>query len=268
MQWWCAATNVEWSWTWRAYPGVWLMIALLAALFVVAWRGTSREAAWRRAAAAAGVLLLWAALDWPLGALGAGYLLSLHTVQYVVITMAAMPLLLMGTPRSLWPVPQASPGRALRLAAHPAVGLALYVGAMAVTHVPSVSDTLMRSQPGSLAVDLLWMLGAFGLWWPVLAPPGLGRISEPLKVGYLFLATIPPTVPAMFMVFADFPLYGLYELAPRVQGIGAAADQQVAGLIMKIGAEPFFWIAMAIVFFRWYQAEERQAPGHPKESTG
>ena len=30
MQWWCAAQDVAWSWTWRPYPGVWIFIATLA----------------------------------------------------------------------------------------------------------------------------------------------------------------------------------------------------------------------------------------------
>ena len=30
MQWWCAALGIPWTWSWRAYPGVWLLIALIA----------------------------------------------------------------------------------------------------------------------------------------------------------------------------------------------------------------------------------------------
>jgi len=198
-----------------------------------------------------GLTLLWLALDWPAGALGAGYLLSIHTTQYVVITLIAMPLLLVGIP------PEHRPrGRLSRFLAGPAPGLLGYTAVMAVTHVPSVSDALMATQVGSLAVDLAWMAGAVALWWPVLAPEGVVRISPPLRVGYLFLATIPPTIPAAFMVFSDYPLYATYELAPRVHGIGAGSDQQTAGLVMKAGADPLLWVAMAIVFFRWQRAEE------------
>jgi len=97
MQWWCAATAADWSWTWRPYPGVWLVIGLIA----VAYRGALIRA--RRHATvpsrhpvyfAIGLACLWATLDWPIGALGAGYLLSVHTLQYIVMTLVAMPLLL------------------------------------------------------------------------------------------------------------------------------------------------------------------------------
>ena len=254
MTWWCAATNRDWSWAWRPYPGVWIFIALLLAWYVRKSGSGFRRSAYppiRLAGFGAGLLLLWSLLDWPVGALGAGYLLSIHSTQYVLITCVAIPLVVVGIPPEL-----RSRGRLSRFMAGPAVGLLGYTGIMAATHIPSVSDTLMATQVGSLVVDLAWITGALALWWPVLAPDGVVRISPPLRVGYLFLATIPPTIPAAFMVFADYPLYATYELAPRVAGIAAGSDQQSAGLIMKAGADPLLWIAMAIVFFRWQRAED------------
>ncbi len=253
MQWWCAATTAEWSWTWRAYPGVWLFLVAILAWYFLALTPLRPYAftPLRLLSFGTGLVVLWLALDWPAGALGAGYLLSIHTTQYVVISLIAIPLLLVGVPPDLRPR-----GRLARFMAGPAPGLLGYTAVMAVTHVPGVSDALMATQVGSLVVDLAWMAGAMALWWPVLAPEGVVRISPPLRVGYLFLASIPPTIPAAFMVFSDYPLYATYELAPRVHGISAGADQQTAGLIMKAGADPLLWVAMAIVFFRWQRAEE------------
>jgi len=91
----------------------------------------------------------------------------------------------------------------------------------------------------------------------VLAPnPSISRVSYPWKIGYLFLCTLVPIVPAAFLTYADYPLYALYELAPRVNDIAAITDQQAAGLIMKAVADPIIWLAMAIVFFRWQRVEE------------
>jgi len=268
MQWWCSATGVEWSWAWRAYPGVWLFVLGLAIWYARTTVHASRLTAHgsRLASFGLGLVLLWLALDWPAGALGAGYLLSIHTTQYVVITLVAIPLLLVGVPPEVRPR-----GSLSRFLAGPAQGLLGYTAVMAVTHVPSVSDALMATQIGSMVVDLAWMAGAILLWWPVLAPDGAVRISPPLRVGYLFLATIPPTIPAAFMVFSDYPLYATYELAPRVHGIASGSDQQTAGLIMKAGADPLLWVAMAVVFFRWQRAEEAserrgQSPS-PRETS-
>jgi cytochrome c oxidase assembly factor CtaG len=264
MQWWCAATAAEWSWNWRPYPGVWLFMFAIAGWYALSLRRYAATPL-RLVSFVVGAALLWLSLDWPAGALGAGYLLSIHTTQYVVITCIAVPFLLVGIP------PAARPrGAFARFMAGAAPGLLGFTAIMAVTHVPSVSDALMATQVGSLIVDLAWIAGAVALWWPVLAPEGVARISPPLRVGYLFLATIPPTIPAAFMVFSDYPLYATYELAPRVAGIAAGSDQQTAGLIMKAGADPLLWIAMAIVFFRWQRAEdaaERQARSLSPQET-
>jgi putative membrane protein len=203
----------------------------------------------------AGLLTLWLCLDWPVGALGAGYLLSVHSGQYVVLSYVAIPLLLLGIPAENLPIRGGAGGWLLRRLTHAGLGLGIYAAAMGVTHLPAVVDPLMRTQAGSFGIDLVWIVGALSLWWPVVAPPGYVRMSPPVRIGYLFLATIPPTIPAAFMVFADYPLYAVYELAPRVGGISAAADQQVAGVLMKAAADPLLWIAMAIVFFTWQRTD-------------
>jgi cytochrome c oxidase assembly factor CtaG len=257
MRWWCAATTAQWDWTWRPYPGVWLAILLLAALYVRSYRRARHVgpiSPGRPIAFGSGLLVLWLVLDWPVGALGGGYLLSVHTAQYVALSLIVMPLLVAGVPPALYPA-DGFAGAILKRLAHPVLGLMLYSVIMAVTHVPAVTDRLMATQPGSFVIDLLWLAGAFALWWPVQAPQGMGRLSPAVRIGYLFLATIPPTIPAAFMVFADYPLYSLYELAPRA-GLPAGTDQQAAGLIMKVGADPILWLAMAIVFFRWQRAED------------
>jgi putative membrane protein len=265
MTWWCAATNQPWSWEWRAYPGVWLVMLALLALYLVGRRRAVRAAGpgrWghgRTATFVCGWLLVWVALDWPVGALGAGYLASLHAVQWLLLAQITMPFLILGVPPGAWErLAQRSPrwGAFLGWAAGPLIGLVTFNVILLVTHVPAVADSLMASQLGAFVVDVSWLASGFALWWPVLAPPSLARMSEPAKLAYLFGATIIPTVPAAFLTFADHPAYRLYELAPRVHGITAHSDQQTAGLIMKGVADPVLWLAMALVFFRWSALEK------------
>jgi putative membrane protein len=259
MQWWCAATTQDWSWTWRGYPGVWAMVALLAVGYGHRLRRVAAggPADWHYPVTfTIGLLCLWGMFDWPVGTLGTGYLLSVHTTQYVVLTLVAMPLLLAGMPPAAWPTPGSSPGATLlRRLANPVSGLGFYTVAMVVTHIPAITDSMRQSQLGSFGIDMIWLAGAFCLWWPVIAPAGYGRMTPPLQIGYLFLATIPPMIPAGFMVFAPYPLYALYELAPRVANISAGADQKTAGVIMKGASDPLIWIAMIVIFFRWRQRE-------------
>jgi putative membrane protein len=260
--WWCAATDAPWSWAWRAYPGVWLVMALLAAGYLL-WRrralaaGRGEWSSRHVAFFAAGWLLVWAALDWPIGALGGGYLASMHTVQWLLLSQIAPPFLLLGVPAAGWPAdPSRAWGAVLRGLAGPLPGLLIFNSVLLVTHVPALTDALMASQAGSFLVDAAWFMSGLALWWPVVAPAPYGRISEPARMGYLFAATILPTAPAAFLTFAEYPVYRLYELAPRVGEIAARSDQQLAGLLMKAIADPIMWLSMGILFFRW-SARER-----------
>lgn len=267
MTWWCAATNQPWSWEWRAYPGVWLVMLLLAATYILARRRAllaPSAGAWGRGRMATflgGFILVWAALDWPIGTLGGGYLASLHSVQWLLLAQISSPFLILSVPPWAWERRAAtSPrwDRTLRKLASPLLGLVIFNTVLLVTHLPPVADRLMASQLGAFVIDVAWFVSGLALWWPVLAPPSLGRMSEPAKLAYLFASTIIPTVPAAFLTFADHPAYRLYELAPRVHGITADSDQQTAGLIMKGVSDPVMWISMAVVFFRW-SAMERKA---------
>ncbi len=268
MTWWCAARDVAWTWSWQAYPGVWLFVLGIGAGFFLTIRRLAPRHAppgqlpLRRGQAGwfvGGLVMLWVATDWPIGALGAGYLLTVHTAQWILYTLVVPPLLLLGIPAwlPLAAAPGSRTGRLLRLLARPVVALLITDAILIASHLPPVVDGFRRSQFGSFTVDLAWLVGGLVMWWPVLAPnPAISRVSYPWKIGYLFLSTLVPIVPAAFLTYADYPLYALYELAPRVNGIAAITDQQAAGLIMKAVADPIIWLAMAVVFFRWQRVEE------------
>src|SRR5690349_1788904 len=105
LQWWCVARGEPWSWTWRPHPGVWLFIATLAFFYwtLVRDRVAAAPASaprgknyWRTASAVAGFVLLWITLDWPVAALGAGYLAGVHSMQFLMLAMIVPALLLCG----------------------------------------------------------------------------------------------------------------------------------------------------------------------------
>ena len=253
MTWWCAASTLPWTWSWTAYPGVWLFILALIGWY---WR-FGRTPGDRRAGIrfGIGVFLLWIALDWPLGALG-GYLASAHTGQFLLIALSVPPFLLLGIrPRLENP---ARPNPVLGLLARPLVAFVGYNVIVIGTHMPVIVDSLMASQLGSFLLDLLWLAGGLMLWWPALAPAPYQRLTAPLQMGYLFLQTVPASLPAAFLVFAAHPLYELYELAPRVSAaLTPYHDHQVAGLLMKMVGDPIVWVGIGIIFFRWAGAERR-----------
>jgi len=276
MTWWCSATGELWTWSWRAYPGVWLLVGMLLGWYFWAVRHLDRRnvdqgAAQERPRTAVtwfltGILCVWAALDWPIGALGAGYLVSVHTVSYILLALVAPPCLILGVPHSVQLAALRSRfGPVLRLAARPWFSLALFNVVLFITHVPQVVDTLLGSQIGAFLVDLAWLTAGVALWWPVMAPEELVSLRRPMKMAYLFASTLPPIIPSAFLTFAEYPLYATYELAPRVFPIlTAQQDQQVAGLLMKLVGDLPVWFAFGVIFFRWARdSTTTPPPSHP-----
>lgn len=261
MTWWCSAQGIPWDWGWRAYPGVWLFVIAIAAAYLTLGRGRTARSG-TAARFWTGLAILWVALDWPLGALGAGYLASAHMVQFVLIALAAPPLLLTGVPEAGYEAIAQRPGaaRALGLLTRPLVAILVFNLVIVVTHWPAVVDVLMATQPGSFALDLAWLSAGVIFWWPVIAPVPARPIPYVAKVGYVLLATVSMTLPYIFLTFAELPFYATYELAPPVGGLSTREDQRVAGLIMRVGGGAILWIAAGILFFRWYRSENEDMP--------
>jgi putative membrane protein len=259
MQWWCSAQGLAWSWTWRPYVGVWVLVALLVAGYVRLARRSGGAPASRRWAFAGGVACLWVALDWPVGALAAGYLASVHMVQFLLVALVAPPLLLLSVPDAAWSRLARKRGAVgvLGWLTRPLVALGVFNAIVWLTHWPRIVDGLMASQAGSFLIDMLWILAGVFFWWPVVAKvPAREWFGYPFKVAYLVLATITNTGVFIYLTFTHLPVYATYELAPPIPWITVREDQQVAGLLMKMGGGVILWTAIAVLFGRWYQADQ------------
>jgi putative membrane protein len=240
-------------------------MGLLLVGYLLAWRlapSASPGDAKKRWAFLGGWALLWVSTDWPLGTLGAGYWATAHMTQYVLYTMAAAPLLVLGIPE--WMARRAlSRLRAYRvvsLLARPLIAGLVFNLVLMVTHAPITVDNLRTSQFGSFALDLAWLASGLLLWLPVCGPLDELKPSLPVRGVYLFLAAgLVPMVPGGFLTFSSTPLYAIYELAPRINGFDALDDQQAAGAIMKIGNLPLLWPVLAGIFIRWAN-QDRSTP--------
>ena len=202
---------------------------------------------------AAAWLVLLVTLDWPIGKLGAGYLASVHTLQFLMLSLLVAPLLLRSVPAEGWQklAPEGSRMRRwLTFQARALPGLIIYNIIVVTTHFPVIVDAAMSTQLGSFAIDLAWLIAGLVLWWPIVAPREFRQLGMFARMGYLFGATIVPTIPAMMMVFSKWPLYEIYELAPPVWiSFSANEDVQLAGLVMKLFGDLPLWITTAVIFF-------------------
>ena len=252
---------------WEPHPEVWLLVAALVATYaiLVVRSGPSRVAQGevvvsrpQIASFSLGAFTLLFASTWPIHDVAEGYMYSAHMVQHLLYTLIAAPLILMGTPA--WMMRILLPGRLLKIMAWwsrflPA--LILFNTMIVLTHWPAVVDLALQSAIFHFAVHAALLISAFVIWMPILSPlPEIPRLVAPMKVGYLFLQSIVPTVPATFLTFGSHPLYRRYEALPKLWGATALDDQLIAGLIMKIGAGLLLWGVIAVIFFRWAASEE------------
>lgn len=273
MAWWCNGTAATpWTWTPQPYVGVWLVMLALAAGYVAAMRwyadqpGGQRPTRSQQVAFVTGWLLLWAATDWPLGTLSAGYLLTASMIQIVVYYYIAAPLLVAAVPPGLrlrlleshWGSPLAY------LVRRPLIAFAMINIALILTHLPGIADELKSSQVGTMVMDLVWLTTGILFWWALEAYREVDSSSGFIKRS-LFVAgsKLVPTAIGIILTFSVFPLYTTYEFANRVwPSISAGLDQQIAGLLMWEGMAPFILLRLGLVFRAAYLSDERSSAGH------
>jgi putative membrane protein len=255
------------------HPDVWLLVGLLATAYAIAVvrvgprlapHGTTVVTRLQVVCFSAGLLAVLVGADWPIHDLGEGYLFSVHMVQHLTFSIVAAPLLLLGTPtwmaRALlsprWLL------RTVRWWARFFPATILFNAVVIFTHIPAVVDVALHNGLIHFGIHALLFVSSLIVWMPLASPlPEVPRFQPLLRMLFLFLQAVVPTIPASFLTFGDRPLYRFYETVPRLyDSISAQDDMQIAGLVMKIGAGVVLWVIIAIVFFRWYNDEELATP--------
>jgi len=70
------------------------------------------------------------------------------------------------------------------------------------------------------------------------------------------------------VTFAREPIYYHYVTAPRIWNITPLVDQQLGGIIMKVGSGFLFLFLIIIAFFKWFDEDSKSAKtGYNKEDT-
>ena len=261
---------VSFPWSWHPHPEVWALVAVLLAGYFWALRAlgprhvepiefsaSRRQKTWFVLGCAA--ILISA--DWPMHELSENYLYSAHMIQHMILTFAAAPLLMMGTPAWLWRL-LLSPPRVLaaaRALTRPLIALIVFNAVLVFTHWPLIVTSSVETEGVHFGLHVLLFGSALIMWTPVLSPLlELPRLSYPGRMLYLFLQSLVPTIPASFLTFGSEPLYHVYEAFPRLWGISAHTDQLVAGLIMKIVGGFILWGVIAVLWFRWWSMEHKE----------
>ncbi|MEJ7764009.1 MAG: cytochrome c oxidase assembly protein [Acidimicrobiales bacterium] len=243
-------------------PHAEVLVVLLAAGVGYWWATTRLAPASRRQRAwfTSGLLLVWAGSSWPVHDIAEDQLYVVHMVQHVVFTFIAPPMLLLGTPTRLvgWLVRPALVGAVARMCTRPLVALIGFNLIVGLSHVRSVVDGATTSAPLHFGVHLVLFASALCLWSPVVnRAPELPRMRSTGKMLYLMANGFLPVPIVAALALASSPIYHHYASAPRLWGLSAVEDQQLAAGAMWM-LESFWTIgAVMIVFFDWWRTEQR-----------
>lgn len=249
-------------WRWQPHPEVWLLVVGVLALTWYAVRVvgpkvvepgapviTRSQLVWL----GLGVALLWLASDWPMHDIAEEYLFSAHMTQHMVLTYMVAPVFLLATPEWLarLVLGRGLVKRAFFTVARPVPAALLFNGLLLLTHWSGVVNASVGNGLLHYVVHTGLVGTAFLLWTPVCGPLPELRISYPAQMGYLFVTSIVPTVPAGWLTFAEGAVYSAYDIPERLWGVGVTDDQQFAGLIMKLVGGGFLWLIITVRFFQW-----------------
>jgi cytochrome c oxidase assembly factor CtaG len=232
--------------------------------------------AWRAISFLVGLSLIWVAVASPIASWD-GELLTAHMVQHLLLMTFGAPLILLGAPvrlvrsarlqadRDYGPAkaghyvrwenalvlrrPMQRIGRAL---ARPAVCWCAATAALVGWHIPAAFTAAMQSHTWH-AIELASFLVAGILFWlPVVqARPDASTSAGWSIVAYLFLATLPCDILSAFLVFSERVAYPIYLSTPRLSGLSALEDQQLAGALMWTVVTIVYLTAGAIVSARF-----------------
>lgn len=252
-----------------------LASALAAVLYVRGAARSRRWPVWRTTLFLLGLASLVVALGPPIDGLAA-VSFAMHMVQHMLLTVAAAPLLtlgtpirplLRGTPRSvravLRPLARAPWLRAaLHVARHPLVAGALYVGGLYAWHVPALYDAAVADARVHV-LEHAWFFASALLFWSVVIDPEPFRATLPyaVRLPYLLVAgAAQNTVLGGILSFTSRPLYAAYAgiLDTTVFGLDRISDQRVGGAIMWVVGDVIFLAAASAAFFLWLEQEEVQ----------
>jgi putative membrane protein len=216
------------------------------------------------------LVALLVALVSPLDALSAA-LFSAHMVQHQLLILVAAPLLVLAAPLVplLWALPprwRRALGRAWRwrpwvavawrAATAPLIAVALHVGTVSAWHVPRAYEAALGSEVLHVAEHVTFFTTALLFWWSLIHA-GRGGAGHAMAFIALFGATLGLTALGALITLAPAAWYPAHAAGAAAWGLTALEDQQLAGLIMRVGGLVYVGAAGALFVALLREAERR-----------
>jgi len=253
--------------SWELNPWVLIPIAIFGVLYAHGWlqlhrRAPDRFSFSRLAAFFGGLTTVVCALCSPLDAF-AGWLLTVHMIQHLLLMMVAPPLILWGAPylpllsglpryfaiNGVGPFLSSTVLRKVAsFVSHPAFCWSAFISINVAWHLPAMYELALRSPSWHRLEHFSFLSTALLFWWPIIQPyPWVTRTPRWMILPYLFVADFQNTALSAFLVFYDRVVYPTYETVPRITGLTPLEDQAAAGAMMWVASSVFFLIPVGLI---------------------
>jgi cytochrome c oxidase assembly factor CtaG len=246
---------------------------MAAAFLTKAWdRG--RIVAKRNAAIATSAIALLIAVTSPPFDAVADESFSVHMLQHMVLMLVVAPLLAVAAlgPQVAAVLPtRFRPGirRLVRLwqanvttAGFGVAATALFTAAVWSWHLPVFFDAALENPWLHLMEHAAFVVSAFLFWSTVFDR----RAAPALTVGLLFVAMLQMGALGALLTLSDRVWYPDLAVESPI-GLGPVEEQQLAGLLMWVPANFFFFAVLAMVVYRWIRTDEAQNRGPATSGT-
>lgn len=157
-----------------------------------------------------------------------------HVLEEMLLLALVTPLIAYGLGPAL--------GSRLNFRLQPLVGIVALNLALFSAQLPEVVNLVVRAPGAHALLQALFIFAAFLFWWPIIRPtPISGGLSSIAKVGYLMVASVPPTVPGITLAFSHHHFYAVFR---------SIEDQQLAGLLLFATAKCALVTGTFIILWR------------------
>lgn len=200
-----------------------------------------------------------------------------HMIQHLLLTMVAAPLMMLSAPATLALRATSPPvkkrltdllhARGLRTLTHPVVAWSIFGAVMWSVHFSPVYGLALRYEVVHALEHLVYLLVGCLFWWPVVGlDPTSRRMGWPARVGYVVLAMPLQSFLGLAIYSADRPLYSHYaRIHPALE---ALEDQRTAGIVMWVGGDLLFIVALAFAIAAWMRRDLKDAERMDRRLSG
>jgi cytochrome c oxidase assembly factor CtaG/ferredoxin len=253
--------------SWNLDPWLLIPALVIGLLYARGWRRQQKRARHRfglpqLVSFYAGLITVLFALISPLDTF-AGWLLTVHMIQHLLLMMVAPPLILYGNP--YLPLLAGMPRRFLkdgmapflasvtlrkvgRFVTHPVFCWTAFVFTSIAWHTPPMYQLALGSPTWHAVEHCCFLTTAMLFWSPIIQPyPFALQMPRWTMIPYLFLADFQNSALSAFLMFYERVVYPAYETVPRITSMSPLEDQASAGAIMWVAGSVFFLVPVGLI---------------------